>query len=47
MLEPVGFGVHLVQAEAERLGQILLEQAVVADHLERDPLAGRVSSTPW
>ena len=46
MLEPVGFRVHLVEAEAERLREVLLEQPMVADHLEGDPLAGRVSTTP-
>ena len=32
--------------DAERLGEVELEQAVVADHLERDPLAAGVSVTP-
>ena len=41
VLEAVGLGVHLVEAEAERLREVLLEQPVVPDHLERDPLAGR------
>ena len=41
MLEPVGLGVHLVEAEPERLGEVELEEPVVADHLERDALAGR------
>ena len=40
MLEPVGLGVHLVERQPERVGEILLEQAVVAEHLERDLSAG-------
>ena len=38
MLEAVGLGVHRVDREAERLGQVLLEQPVVPDHLDRDAL---------
>ena len=40
VLEPVGLRVHLVEAEPERLRQVLLEEPVVADDLECDPLAG-------
>ena len=48
VLEAVGLGVHLVPAEAERLHQVELEQAVVADDLERDALARRASgAAPW
>ena len=32
---------HLVEAEPERLSEVELEQPVVPDHLERDPLARR------
>ena len=39
VLEPVGLGVHLVDGDPERLGEVELEQPVVADHLERHPLA--------
>ena len=39
VLEPVRLGVHGVEREAERLSEVLLEQAVVADDLERGPLA--------
>ena len=35
VLEPLGLGVHLVPGEPERLHQVELEQAVVADDLER------------
>ena len=40
MLEPVRLCVHGVDREAERLGEVLLEQAMVPDHLEGDALAG-------
>ena len=40
MLEPVRLGVHLVETEAERLGEIELEETVVPDHLQRDSFAG-------
>ena len=40
VLEPLGLGVHLVPAEPERLHQVELEQAVVADDLERGCVAG-------
>ena len=36
MLEPLGLGVHLVPAHAQALDQEQLEQAMVANHLERD-----------
>ena len=41
VLEPFGFVVHLIHVHAERLREIELQQPVVADHLERDPLTGR------
>ena len=41
MLEPVGLVVHVVDVDAERLCEVQLEQAVVADHLERDLLSLR------
>jgi hypothetical protein len=37
VLEPVRFRMHLVEREAERLGEVLLEQPVVANDLERRP----------
>jgi hypothetical protein len=40
VLEPVGLIVHVVDVEAERLGEVELEQSVVADHLDGDALAG-------
>ena len=40
VLEPVGLVVHVVDVDPERLREVELEQPVVADHLERDPLAG-------
>ena len=47
MLEHLGLVVDPVPRHPERLGEVGLEQAVVADHLERDPLArASVSSTP-
>ena len=36
VLEYLRFGVHFVPRHAEALDEIQLEQAVVADHLERD-----------
>ena len=39
VLEHLGLGVHAVPGHAERLGEVALQQPVVADHLERD--AGR------
>ena len=48
VLEPVGLVVHRVDRNAERLGEVLLEQPVVADDLERDlRRRPRESSTPW
>ena len=44
VLEPVGLVVDVVDVHAERLGEVELEQPVVADHLERDPLAGAASA---
>ena len=43
VLEPVGLVVDVVDVQAERLREVQLEQAVVADHLERDALARRAS----
>ena len=43
VLEHLGLGVDAVLGHAERLGEVGLDQAVVADHLERDPLAARGS----
>src|SRR5689334_14463026 len=40
MFEPVGLVVDVVDVDTERLGEIELEEPVVADHLERDALAG-------
>ena len=39
VLEDLGLGVHAIPGHVERLGEVELEQAVVADDLERDPLA--------
>jgi hypothetical protein len=39
VLEAVGLRMHRVEAEPERLREVLLEEPVVADHLERDPLS--------
>ena len=39
MLERLGLVVHAVPRHAEVLGEVQLEQAVVAQHLERDALA--------
>ncbi len=36
VLEHLGLGVHAIPRHAERVGEEALEQAVVADHLERD-----------
>ena len=41
MLEHLGLVVHPIPGHAERLGQEQLEQAVVAQHLERHTLARR------
>src|SRR3954470_16242659 len=40
VLEPVGLVVDVGDVQAERFREIQLEQPVVADHLERDALAG-------
>ena len=40
VLEAVCLGMNGVEPELERLGQVELEQTVVAEQLERDPLAG-------
>jgi hypothetical protein len=40
MLEPVRLVVHVVDVETKGLSEVELEQAVVADHLDRDALAG-------
>ncbi len=46
MLEPVGLVVHRVDRHAERFRQVLLEQPVVADHLDRSlPAGGRQRDT--
>src|SRR5437868_11287140 len=39
MLEPVGLVVDVFDIEPERVGEVELEQPVVADHLDRDLLA--------
>ena len=39
VLERLGLLVHAVPRHAEVLGQVELEQPVVAQHLEREPLA--------
>ena len=44
VLEHLGLGVHAVPGHAERLGQVELEQAVVAQDLERDPAPGLASA---
>ena len=41
VLQHLGLLVHAVPGHAERLGEVELEQAVVAQHLERDALARR------
>ena len=47
VLEDLGLGVDAIPGHVERLGEVELEQAVVADDLERDALAvASVSSTP-
>ena len=40
VLEHLGLVVHAVPRHPERLGEVQLEQPVVADHLERELLAG-------
>ena len=44
VLEHLGLGVHAVPRHPQHVGQVALEQAVVADHLERDAPAGRRSA---
>jgi hypothetical protein len=39
VLEPIGLVVDVVNVETEGLGEIELEQPVVADHLHGDQLA--------
>src|SRR5436190_19538695 len=41
VLEPVGLVVDILDVEPEGAREVELEQPVVADHLERDLLAGR------
>ena len=41
VLEPVGLGMDGLDRDPQRLGQVELEQPVMADDLERNPLAGR------
>jgi hypothetical protein len=41
VLEALGLVVHVVDVQPERLGEVELQETVVADHLERDLLAGR------
>ena len=43
VLEPVCLGVHGVERRAEPRREVLLEQPVVADHLDRDALAPSAS----
>ena len=40
VLEPVGFVVNGVDVKTECLREVELEQPVVTDHFESDPLAG-------
>jgi hypothetical protein len=49
VLEPVGLVVDRVDVQPERLGEVELEQAVVADHFERNALArgGQVCAAIW
>ena len=46
MLEPVRLRVHALDRHAERLREVLLEQPVVADHLDRRPLPRRGQRDP-
>ncbi len=46
VLEPVGLVVDVLDVDAERLGEVELEQAVVADHLECDALTRRRERDP-
>ena len=45
VLEHLGLVVDAVPRHAERLGQVQLQQPVVAQHLERDPPAARRSAS--
>jgi hypothetical protein len=49
VLEAVGLRVDRVDRQAERLGEVLLEQAVVADDLERDlqPVCRELDAAIW
>ena len=44
VLEHLGLVVHAIPRHPERLGQVELEQPVVADHLERDARARSASA---
>ena len=46
VLEQLGLGVHLVEREPEAVHEVELEQAVVAEDLERAAPARSVSTTP-
>ena len=46
VLEHLGLVVHAVPRHAQRLREVQLQQAVVAQHLERDAPAPAVSFTP-
>ena len=46
VLEPVGLRVHLVDGHAEGLREVLLEQPVVPDDLDRTPSPGRGERAP-
>jgi hypothetical protein len=46
VLEHLGLGVDAVPRHVERLGEVELEQAVVADDLERHRSPASVSLTP-
>ena len=39
VLEDLGLGVNAIPGHAQRIGQKALEQAMVTDHLEREPTA--------
>ena len=45
VLETIRFVVDGIERHAERLGEVLLEQTVVADDLEGDPLSRSVRRT--
>ena len=46
VLEHLRLLVDAVPGHPQDFGQVGLQQPVVADHLQRQPLAGRVSVTP-